>query len=301
MRLTCPACLGLGLLALACFEDPIANDTSSGDDEVDGTTTDTGETTDSADTTTSTDESTEESSTDTGMDTTGESTESGTDTMVDTGVTDDPLPECGNGVVEGDELCDDGPEPELAPGACRPDCAGTIETRTVVRSATVESGNFGNNPVAFADSKCEPGYEAMFAYATNRVATTTAWQSEGAVDWPVQPWTAYETMEGELVWVTDEVAQIGVRDGAHVDVLANMGGGGCFGNPPICFFYSMVTGMNADGTTLISNTCNGWTSGSDTQQASYGSFVTGEYATDTTGCTFSELFVTSYAFLCVEL
>lgn len=293
--------LGLTLvLALtACFspddggDDEVGDETTAGTDGA-TTSTDGG---DDPDTSESTTTDTGSDSSDSGSE--SETTASETDTAMDT--TDGPAAECGNGIVEGDEVCDDGPTPELAPGACIPDCSGVIETKTVARSQVVPDGSFGANPVAFADSTCEPGYKAMFAFGAQRQATTTPWASEGSIDWPVQPWTAYETNQGELVWVTDDVALIGVRDGGHQDVLANMGSGGCFGNPPICFFYSMLSGMEANGTTVQSNTCNGWVSASENNLASVGSFATGEYLTGTIECTFGgDLLLNSYAFLCVE-
>ncbi|EDM76213.1 hypothetical protein PPSIR1_07668 [Plesiocystis pacifica SIR-1] len=110
-----------------------ATDTSDGgNDEVDTSTdgesssdgsTETESTTDTSEETTetTTEESTDETATE---DTTDESTDESTDetTGDTTGDTTDGGAECGDGVVEGDEVCDDGVN-DGSYGGCEPDCS----------------------------------------------------------------------------------------------------------------------------------------------------------------------------------
>ncbi|MCA9696573.1 MAG: DUF1554 domain-containing protein, partial [Myxococcales bacterium] len=184
------------------------------------------------------------------------------------------------------------------PGACKPDCSGVIETREIRTSSLLEDGHFGNNPVAYADSLCMPGYKAMFAYESMRRGTTTPWESVGAVDWPVQPYTHYVNSGGMTVWITDDIALLGVRDGAHVDFENPIFQGGC---NPICFFKSWISGIKPDGTNLSGDNCNGWTDLSANSDASYGNFATGVMNAGTADCTFGDLITSTYNFACIQM
>lgn len=281
------------LLLAACFNPqlpPFEAETSTGDElgtDGEGTST-TGD--ESSDTQAGTESGTDGgTSTDTDTEGSGEASSEATDTG--------PAM-CGNGIVEAGEACDDGRDPPLEAGACRPDCAGVIETRTIVLSSSLGSGNFGEDPVAFADSKCPAGYRAMFAFAEARRATSTPWLGDAAVDWPVAPYTRYVNDEGEELWITDAVALLAVRGGAHVDLEAAITGEGC--EPPCLDLEVMVSGLAADGTTLSEDDCQGWSAASNMSQGQVGSFVTGDYATGPVGCSFGANPLASHAFACVE-
>jgi hypothetical protein len=76
------------------------------------------------------------------------------------------LARCGDGDVwAGGEGCDDGDGNNvLEIGACAPDCSRVIEEKVITGGNFIMGGgDFGNNPVAFADSTCEPGFAALFA------------------------------------------------------------------------------------------------------------------------------------------
>lgn len=130
---------------------------------------------------------------------------------------------CGDGELQVDvEVCDDGDAGNaLAVGACAPDCSRIIESKTIRLSEAIErGGDFGQNPVAFADSSCEPGYRAMFTFPGVREATFVPLHDAGSIDWVLQPFTAYANGDGEVLWVTGRVPQLGVRDGAQHPLLA---------------------------------------------------------------------------------
>ncbi len=159
---------------------------------------------------------------------------------------------CGNGEMEAGEACDD-PEASLEVGACRPDCGGLIESRTIRLSNTSALGDLGENPVATLDALCPGGYRAMFSDGENRRATTVGNGVFDPVDWVLEPYTAYLNADGALLWVTDEVALLGVRTGTAQPLLAPIVA--FEDNPPGCF-----TGMNPDWTAPASANCQGWSS-----------------------------------------
>ena len=201
-------------------------------------------------------------------------------------------PECGNGRVEGDEACDDGEDNGLYLDACAPDCSRIIVTKHIVASpgTPLAGGDLGSDPVATADSRCPSGYKAMFAYGTVRRAGTQPFDTTHSIDWPIQPYTYYVNTYENLVWITDEVALLGVRDGHFVGlVTAILQGTDCF-----------VSNIAVDGTTLNANNCAGWSSANspDRKQCGMPIFTTADYldaANSTANCS------TSYTnFYCVE-
>jgi hypothetical protein len=171
---------------------------------------------------------------------------------------------CGDGQLDpGIETCDDGEDANvLEVGACAPDCSRVIEEKEIVSSDTLSNGNFGGSPVAFADSKCDAGYAAMFVVPGLREASATPFVGDGALDWVLQPYTAYVDYQGTLIWITDATPLLGVRDGANQPLLA-----GLFG---IAGVGHTVTGMNSNWTSSNSNDCNGWTSSSASYDARWG-------------------------------
>lgn len=284
--------LAVALSGLACFEDTPPPSGGEGTDESESTSED--EASSDEDTSAGTEVGTESTSESESEESTSEA-----ETTEDESADTEPEPECGNGVVEDGEACDDGPEPPLAEGACKPDCSGVIETRQLLLGEVLSDGDLGNNPVATVDAACPVGFEAMFADGVARRATTTPWQSTDPIDWPVEPYTRYVNDQGEEVWVTDAVALIGIRDGGHVPITAMIADNGSC--DPLCISRDMVSGLKDDGTTLTSDNCNGWSEGGIGTQGSVGDFETGEYVTGTVACNFNvDLLIDTYRPVCVE-
>ncbi len=176
------------------------------------------------------------------------------------------LARCGDGDVwAGGEGCDDGDGNNvLEIGACAPDCSRVIEEKVITGGNFIAGGgDFGNNPVAFVDSTCDPGFSAMFSVAGVREASESPYSGDGATDWVLQPFTAYVNTDGELVWITDETPLLGVRAGDSVPLES-----------PVFlendFMVRFISGMNANWTTSGSNTCNGWSSDLETDEFRYG-------------------------------
>lgn len=69
---------------------------------------------------------------------------------------------------------------------------------------------------------CEPGYLAMFAYPGLREAALANFDASQSIDWVLAPYTAYVRPDGTLIWITDSVPLLGVRDGGQEDLLASI-------------------------------------------------------------------------------
>ncbi len=172
---------------------------------------------------------------------------------------------CGDGAPSPEEACDDGLANALAIGACAPDCSTVIETRQIVLGGSIAEGDFGANPVATADSQCDPGWLAMFAVPGVRQATTVPNESVDPIDWVLSPYTAYARPDGTLLWITDDVPLLGVRDAAPQPLLNSI----VPQCPGVCVNHATVTGMNADWTTPAPLDCEGWSSGSSGVRANF--------------------------------
>jgi hypothetical protein len=229
----------------------------------------------------------------------GEECDNGKDNAVDEACLPDcVLNVCGDGMQGPDEACDHGPENELEVGACAPDCSRVIETRAIVPSDLIADGDLGNNPVATADAACPAGHDALFVVPGVREASDAPYAADSLLDWPLQPYTAYANNNGTIVWITDDVPLLGVRDGGPEPLLAPLyecpAGQTCYG--------SKITGLDADWTAATSQTCNGWLSSSDDDEAVYGDpqSVTEYISTgDVHACGFG--FISTVGVYCVEL
>ncbi len=178
---------------------------------------------------------------------------------------------CGDSNIGPDEFCDDGADDNvLEVGACAPDCSTVIEEKVIrLGSGLDNGGNFQPNPVAYADAQCPAGFRALFAVPGVRQATDGApLVADDPIDWPIRPYTAYVRIDGDPLWTTDDVPLLGVRDGASLPLLSQPRET-CVGN--FCPFLTtaVVTGLNADWTN-VSQTCDGWSSASETQSMSVG-------------------------------
>ena len=174
---------------------------------------------------------------------------------------------CGDGDRGPSEGCDDGDANAVALGACAPDCSRVIEERHITFGQAVPNGDFGPDPVEYADSTCPDGYAAMFSFASVRRASLSPWAGDGQNDWVLQPYTAYTNDDGEIVWITDEIALLGVRDGMPMPLENPIEDQVCGMTCPI---LDTVSGMADDWTNLGDNICIGWSSASSGATATYG-------------------------------
>ncbi len=246
------ATLGLWVVS-GCFSEPMDGESDSGSVAETGG----GEAEGDVEVTLSESAVTSQGSSSTGADAGSSSTGWGWDTEFGTTTTGDPTEGvaaiCGDGRVEGGEVCDDGPDPELLPGACAPNCRARIETRRIQLSASATRGDLGPDPVATADGLCSAGFRALFADGRTRRATTVPNTSSEPVDWVLRPYTAYVNGAGALLWVTDEVALLGVRQGVAQPLR----------NPIVPFEQNppaALTGLTPHWTTLELDDCQGWSS-----------------------------------------
>jgi len=178
-------------------------------------------------------------------------------------------PYCGDAKKNGPEACDDGgSSTEL--GSCNPACSGYYEKKFLRTTYNgYMAGSLGG--IAGADAKCVvefgDGWKALLVGAARR-ATVTPFLGDGPKDWVIRKYTHYYSYhEKKLVWRTDDVPLLGVRDGKRVNVYADAFAGGDY----------PWSGWNADWTTFPDNTpnqgtCASWTSTS----AGWASFVGGD-------------------------
>jgi hypothetical protein len=164
---------------------------------------------------------------------------------------------CGDGDDGPGEACDDGLANAASVGRCAPDCSRRVAKKQIRRSAAVTSGDLGPDPIAYLDGHCPAGYAALFADGFRRQATRDPLEGDDAIDWVLQPYTAYVTRDGELVWITDETPLLGVRDGEAQAVLAPPTAS-CEG--PECRAARALTGMGPDWRALSTDNCDRWRS-----------------------------------------
>lgn len=186
------------------------------------------------------------------------------------------LASCGDGDIwVGGEACDDGADDNaLQVGACAPDCSRVIEERVLRLGESFSGGDLGANPIAFVDSHCAVGELAMFAYPGLREAAVNSFDTSGSIDWVLEPYTAYVRENGLLLWITDDVPLLGVRDGGQLSLLASV-----VNECPegfICLEGRAITGLETGWTTSTVDDCESWTSSStnDVARRGYGSSQT---------------------------
>jgi hypothetical protein len=168
-------------------------------------------------------------------------------------------PFCGDSKKNGVEACDEGGT-SVELGACNPECSGYFEKKYIRKTSnTYLAGSLGG--ITGADAKCELefglGWKALLVGGGRR-ATTTPLLGDGAKDWVIKKYTYYYSYYADaLVWRTDAVALLGVRDGKRVNVYASaFASGGAY----------PWSGWQNDWTTFpdtsdpARGTCAGWTS-----------------------------------------
>ncbi len=243
----------------ATMTNPSATDPSADDDPTDASNTAEDDSTTA--TVTATDP-TSDDATDPDSDTTSP-------TSLDTSATEsttEPPAECGDGVVEDGEICDDGVNAGADVGDCAPDCSTEVEIREIVLSSETFTGDLaGAGPgsiIENVDDGCPFGYRAMFSDGADRIATVTGNTGDGQVDWVLRPWTAYVNEDGDLLAITDGAALLGVHGGVFMNLENAVDPGNNGG---------AWTGMNQDWTAMPANeNCNNWTNATNSYQMMQG-------------------------------
>lgn len=205
-------------------------------------------------------------------------------------------PECGDGITNGDEVCDAGRNPLPQPGGCNPECTGVYASKQIRRSLDIHGSNLGG--IAGADAICAgdfgQGWKALLVGSSRR-ATLSPFVGDGQLDWVLKPFTYYFNERNQLAWRTDDVALLGASGGeqqplfAPLFITTPLNGGGSY----------PWSGYDVDWTTTA-DTCNSWTStgGRDAN----GQFMQGSFVTETlAGIAVERCSATPYLFLlCVE-
>jgi hypothetical protein len=167
-------------------------------------------------------------------------------------------PYCGDGKKNGTEVCDDAVQGDDL-GACNPECSGYYEKKFIRATYnTYAAGGLGG--VTGADAKCVlefgAGWKALIVGGGRR-ATVTPYLGDGAKDWVIQKYTHYFSyFEQKLLWRTDELPLLGVRDGARINVYA---AAFMVGNYPWSGWAEGWTTIQ-DNEAEYEGTCAGWTS-----------------------------------------
>jgi hypothetical protein len=158
-------------------------------------------------------------------------------------------PVCGNGKIEEGEGCDDGENNGLYLLACAPDCSRVIEEKHIMIGDQI-ADYMAPDVLATADSACPSGYKALFSYGSQRRATTVPFKTVNSVDWVLRPYTYYYNPYENPVWLTRDVALLGIENGEFVGLENNIGN----------VTYVAVSNMRIDGTGLTSSdeNCGGW-------------------------------------------
>jgi Protein of unknown function (DUF1554) len=128
-------------------------------------------------------------------------------------------PYCGDGIVDGPEVCDGGDAGSNALGACNPECSGYYTKKTIKPTMNLYSTNLGG--IVGADMNCKsefgPGWKALLV-GGNRQATGTPFVGDQQDDWVIKKYTCYYNAHDQLMWITDNVTLLGVRQGRRVSL-----------------------------------------------------------------------------------
>lgn len=175
-----------------------------------------------------------------------------------------PMPHvCGDSRIDPGETCDDGEQNGRDRGDCNPECSGFIVDKHIRVMPFRTTGNLGG--ITGADAKCAATfgnqYKAFLVDGITRIATLTPFSADGQVDWVLRKWTRYLNASEKLIWTTNDVALIGVKDGKRQDWLAAMDDWPTESQPYVGF-AGVWGGLNVEWTVNRELTCRGWTSAS---------------------------------------
>lgn len=176
---------------------------------------------------------------------------------------------CGDGIRQGAEKCDEGNTGSTALGACDPECSGFYEKKRILGTAMQYPGDLGG--IKGADQRCQTAFTdrggtwKALIVGGDRRATKTPLKADGQLDWVIRKYRHYYNEIDELLWRTDEVPLLGVREGKRVSIYAKA-----------FFDYRYPwSGYDTDWTTVVGDPHGGhsfaWTSA---DRASYGTFPT---------------------------
>jgi hypothetical protein len=175
-------------------------------------------------------------------------------------------PHCGDGSINGpDEACDDGPNNGLGLNQCNPVCSGTVKEKyiKVLPTPINQGGDLTGDWDAFCATFVGNTFKALqvgggILIGMERTASKTPFLGDGQVDWVLKPYTRYLNVAGDLVWTTDGVSLLGVRNGNAAPLI----------NPlvPGAVASDTVWAGFTDNWTTSSFTCTNWsqTSGQGT-------------------------------------
>jgi hypothetical protein len=173
-------------------------------------------------------------------------------------------PYCGDSVTNGPERCDSGGAGSFSLGACNPECSGFYEKKYLRETQNLYPASMGG--ILGADMTCRAEFGAAYKallVGGGRRATTTPLKGDNQSDWVLRQYTHYYNALDQLVWRTDELNLLGVRDGRRMNLYAKAFTGSQY---PWC-------GYGNDWTTIpdaaYSGTCMGWTYGGADQQGSF--------------------------------
>jgi hypothetical protein len=173
-------------------------------------------------------------------------------------------PYCGDSKMNGPEKCDEGGSGSTALGACNPECTGFYEKRYLRASQKFYPAKMGG--IAGADVNCQAefgaSYKALLVGGTRR-ATSTPLKGDNQQDWVIKKYTHYYNSLDQLIWRTDAINLLGVRDGQRMNLYAKA-------FTEVQYPWS---GFANDWTTIpdgvASGTCMGWTYDGSDQQGSF--------------------------------
>jgi hypothetical protein len=146
-------------------------------------------------------------------------------------------------------------------------CTGYYEKKLIKRTGALYSTNLGgpSGADAICQSEFGAGWKALLVGGSRR-ATVTPLAGDGQQDWVIQKYTHYYNWLDQLIWRTDDLSLLGVRNGTRLTIYAN----------PFDLSGSYPwTGWENDWTTVSEDpniprgTCLGWTSTDPAWRASF--------------------------------
>lgn len=168
-----------------------------------------------------------------------------------------PAPYCGDGVVNGSEKCDDKASGKTDLGSCNPECSGSYEKKVLKITTGKFPGNLGGPKGAdqFCSQEFGPGWKALVVGGGRR-ATATPLKGDGQSDWVIHKYIHYFNAENQLLWRTDGLALLGVRDGSRMNLYADAWPGNDF---PWGGYDTNWTTLPDQAAADPKGSCSGWT------------------------------------------